>query len=56
MLHLDVNWDIPRDRAINWFVATPGTIVNAFCGACTIRSANAASEAGQSTYGASTHP
>ncbi len=27
MPYLDVNWDIPRDRALNWFVATPGTIL-----------------------------
>jgi len=27
MPYLDVNWDIPRDRALNWFVATPGTII-----------------------------
>ncbi len=27
MLYLDVHWDIPRDRALNWFVATPGTII-----------------------------
>ena len=37
-------------------VATPGTIVSASCGARTTRSASAVSDAGQSTYGASTQP
>ncbi len=27
MPYLDVDWNIPRDRALNWFVATPGTII-----------------------------
>lgn len=27
MPYLDVNWDIPRDTALDWFVATPGTII-----------------------------
>lgn len=27
MPHLDVNWDIPKDTALDWFVATPGTII-----------------------------
>ena len=27
MPHLDFNWDIPKDTALDWFVATPGTIL-----------------------------
>src|SRR3954462_6093238 len=27
MPHLDVNWDIPKGDAYNWFVAKPGTII-----------------------------
>ncbi len=27
MPYLDVDWNIPRDQALNWFVATPGTII-----------------------------
>src|SRR5579864_954124 len=37
-------------------VVTPGTIASASSGACTIRSDSAVSDAGQSTYGASTQP